>query len=324
VKIVVIASAGLDLEPPIAGKLRRIPPEKLHHARLRRRHPAGLYHISLGRVADRIEAVLAALEPLKPPFEGGGEPPGLASIMEATEALLYATMEHLENCDSLLLSLFPSNDSAKADRALKQFRREIKIYRDRVAMIVNAVKHSAGRIRPVLMYSDEAFAVGYFVEGVIEDKVIGPDPNIHNGGDTAISIFRDLKLHFSHLFFVGAALEKAVAAISGQELSPKSETAEDRKHEFRLRELARRISLLPEIVFPDELAMPFPLIRLRQADNFRSEAEFSFNPQSHGVRTFGKFRMIASWGGDSVTRTFKVPYLRPGWQRDLGKHKRAK
>jgi hypothetical protein len=231
------------------------------------------------------------------------------------EALLHAVMGHLEACQAILFSLFASNREALAAPSVKQFNREIKAYREQVAMIVNAVKHRGTRFGSALMYDAAAYAPGYFVESELEDGVIGPDRNIHHGGDTAISLFRDLKLHLCQLFFVGASVEKAAGAITA--LEDRTDGEQVSKSGYRVREVARRISLLPEIVFPDEVHLPFPLIRLRRADDFSTEAEFSLNPQR--VRTFGRFEMKVTYGADSVAKTFKVPYLRPGWQQDLAK-----
>ena len=317
-KIVVTASADLDLRPPVADKLRRIPIACLHHARLQLRPPAGHFYVSLQNVASRLEEMLRRMEELKPPFGPGAAPEALGSLIEAMEVLLHAVMGHLEACQAILFSLFASNREALAAQSVKQFIRETKAYREQVAMIVNAVKHRGTRIGSALMYDASAYAPGYFVESELEDGVIGPDRNIHHGGDTAISLFRDLKLHLCQLFFVGASVGKAVGAITPLEDGTDDEQVS--KRGYRMRELVRKVSLLPEIVFPDEVYLPFPLIRLRSADDFGTEAEFSLNPRR--VSTFGRFEMKVTYGGDSVAKTFKVPYLRPGWQEDLAKRSR--
>lgn len=316
-KVVVVASAGADLRPPLAERLKRIPVAGLHNARLQLRHPAGLYHISLERLAERFEAILDPLEVLSSEFQAGAEPPDLGDIIDKTEALLRSVMEYLEDCNNVLISLFPSNREAVVHPAVKQFAREIKPYRDRVAMIVNAVKHRAGRLRPAFMHWNSAFAPGYFVEGVLEGGIIGPDANIHNGGDTAISLFRDVKLHFVMIFFVSASLDKAVSQIVKLDPRQPGNVEKNEKGVLKYRELARRISPLPSIVFPDEIVVPFPLIRLLKADAFGSEVEFIYRVGDARCLTFGKFKLQVQWGGDGVADTFKVPYLRPGWQKDV-------
>jgi len=136
-------------------------------------------------------------------------------------------------------------------------------YRDRVGRIVNLIKHRAGRFRPVFMHWNEMGVPGYFIEGVLGDGVVGPDPRIHPGGNTAISLFRDARYHFVHMYLVGSALQRLITDVMGTSPVEPPSGNPRAEPEFPIREVGRRLSLLPRIVFPDELHLPDPMIRLR-------------------------------------------------------------
>jgi hypothetical protein len=310
----------VDLRPQVAETLKLLPSERLHHYKLKLRHPAGIYHISVERLADRFEAALAPLERLESRYVPDSDPPDIDEAIEGTENLLRSMIEHIEDCRNILQSLFPDTNAWKSSAEAKEFSKAVEPYRDRIAGIVNAIKHRGGRVRPVFMHWGPDFAPGYFIEGESAGGIIGPDPNLHPSGDTAISLFRDIKLHFVHVYLIGSLLENAVSKIMQIEKASKTGSAETKRegdNKLRYRDLARRISLLPNIVYPDEVALPFPLIRLLKADDFGSEGEFLYGRRVARLRTFGRFKMRLSWGGDGVASTFKVPYMRKGWEKDV-------
>lgn len=348
-KIVVEALGKEDPCPQVGDLLASFPKEALYHRRLRLRHPKGIYFLSLARLAERfhllldgIEERLAEFEVLRPRLEPNADRTvknnkALEALLEkaldsveGVESLAYSLAEHLEDCRNILLSLLPSNGAAKRHPSVRRFKGQIEPYRNRVGEVVNAVKHRGARIQSLVMYDAQKFVPGYFVEGPLElpggEDVVGPDPNLHDGGDTAFSLFRDLKWHFVSVYQVAAFLREAVLELAQTEsirLSPNSDKLEskrlDRSEEPHrpFLELARRLSLLPDVVFPDETSFPYPLIRIAWSDAAGCRLVLSYSESSERPRSFRVFQQRVRLTGDSSTTIFKVPYLSKDWQRRL-------
>lgn len=348
-KIFVEALGKEDPCPEVGNLLATFPKEALHHRRLRLRHPKGIYFLSLARLAERFEPLLDSMEErltefevlrprLEPNADGTVKNNGeLEALLEKTldstegvESLVYSIAEHLEDCRNILLSLFPSNGQAKKHPSVRGFKRHIETYRNRVGEVVNAVKHRGARIQSLVMYDAQKFVPGYFVEGPLElpggEDVVGPDPNLHDAGDTAFSLFRDLKWHFVSVYQVAAFLREAVLDIVQTEsirLSPNSAKLESKspnrseEPQRPFLDLARRLSLLPDVVFPDETSLPYPLIRIAWSDAAGCRLVLSCSESSERPRSFRVFQQRVRLTGDSSTRIFKIPYLSKDWQRRL-------
>lgn len=305
--------AHLDPKPPVGLLLQSLPIENLHHARLRLRHPAGFYGLSLTRLVSRFFAVLDELESVLAKHAVSGELPDLVRLTERVESLLYALAEHMDDCKNVIRVLFDSEKAAKKSRYYSRFGVEIARYRNRVGEIVNSIKHRTGRLCGVMMHAEGTIVPGYYVESAIDARVVGPDPNIHNGGDTAISLCRDLKSHFVHLYHVARSLEAAVVGIWDFPLAPKDPPSD--AEEPRFLDLARRLRLLPDVVYFDERLQPYPRIEIRRSSVLGNRLNLSLETPAQPLRTLRRYQIRTSFNGDGFTNTFKVPYLSAGWQK---------
>ena len=116
-------------------------------------------------------------------------------IRDATDSLLDALMEHFDDCENVL-DCYLGKESQKLKKKIVKW----KIYRDHVGKIVNQIKHQQRRVRTILFYGPDWAVPGYFIEGPLPGKIIGPDPSIHPGGDTAFSFRRNLLFHLWGLY----------------------------------------------------------------------------------------------------------------------------
>lgn len=348
-KISVEALGNADPCPQVGDLLATFPREALYHRRLRLRNPKGIYFLSLARLTERFQLLLDHMEErltefevLRPRLELKGDQTvkdnqALVALLERVldgtagiESLVYSLAEHLEDCRNILLSLFPSNSAVKKHPSVRRFKDQIEPYRNRVGEVVNAVKHRGARIQSLVMYDVKNFVPGYFVEGPLElpggEDVVGPDPNLHDAGDTAFSLFRDLKWHFVSVYQVAAFLREAVLDIAQTEsisLSPNGARLESKSVNWSeepqrpFLDLARRLSLLPDVVFPDETSLPYPLIRIAWSDAAGCRLVLSCSESAERPRSFRVFQQRVRLTGDSSTTIFKIPYLSKDWQRRL-------
>lgn len=305
----------IDPKPSVGWILHSLPVEQIHHHRLRLRHPAGIYSLSLTRIAARFRSVLDELDTLRTDYASNGKIPDVVVLADRVESLLYCLVEHLEDCKNVLRILFASERSADKSPHYSHFDKEILSYRRRLGEIVNSIKHRTGRICGVILHNRSLFVPGYYVESAIDATSVGPDTNLHNGGDTAISLFRDLKYHFVHVYLIAHHLQNAVQSIWNSPLEPEFLKPKSEKLEFL--ELARRLILLPDVVYYDERLLPYPRIRIGTLGDQVNRLTLAFAHPDQSLRTFDDYQIRVSFQGDSFTKTIKLPYLRTGWQRQF-------
>jgi hypothetical protein len=169
--------------------------------------------------------------------------------------------------------------------------------------LVNAVKHNQGRLRGVLIYDDHVVVPGFYVE-TAPDGIVGPDKNIHDGGETAISFYRDIRYHYAEFYLVSDALACAVSAIIGESAE---DIAEDKEEPIDIG-VAERIVALPETCFLNEVGKHEPLLRIFHGDRGAPEIVIGHGPPSWRFKALLDFEIHVQFEGDGVTKSFKLPY----------------
>jgi hypothetical protein len=303
------ADAG-GLQPEAEAALASIDPNRFHHLEHGFRPPVGVYRTSLAQVWPSLLAVLDELQtverdrPFVEPALGNWE----AELLKRQEHLLYCVFEHVEDCDSVLKCCFPPGEPVGKNQHVKEYRRQIAKYRDRLGRVVNRIKHNQGRLRYVVFYGDSWCAPGYFVEAVDASGGVGPDPLIHAGGNTAFSFARDLRNHFVAIFLVSHFLSRAVTALAGQ---GSIVAIPDSRVDDVVASVAKRLHHSNAIVFPDELEQEFPSIHVEQGERGTRIRVFLLPSGSGPIQIPEFFRLTVGFRGDGVTRAFAFPYMSP-------------
>lgn len=227
-------------------------------------------------------------------------------MLQTCEQLLYSLFEQLDDCDNILKCCFPKGQQLAKNPHFREFKREIEPYRDSIGRIVNRMKHNQARLRSVVFYGDEWASPGYFVETVCSDGVIGPDPCIHPGGNTAFSYARDLRHHFAWLYVISRSLAKAVMAIMGK---PTRIIVESANEDDGIARIAARLSLLPRIVYPDEESKGYPAVVYGEKGKLREILLALLPPFLAPIPPPSKFTVSTSYYGDGISRSFRFPYM---------------
>src|SRR5713101_1656178 len=289
-----LTEQGADrLWPECRNVLRTTPSSTTHHEQWGKRAPLGIYTVSLDTLPRRFHAVLDCLDEL-----GTRElPPGprfqaLATrVLDSHQALMYALLEHLEDCANIARVFFPKDESTKKEPLLREILEQLKPYRDTVDRIVNAMKHRQARLGLFQATNSMVTLHGYSVQGLIGPDLIGPHLTVNEPDCTSI--------------------DEVVGATAPIELGTDVCT-----WSF---EMASRISKLLPFVYPDEARPPVAVVAAGGDTRSASagdrgrwiKIELSNSP-SIGPLTFGQipggpFRLSATFQGDAVTRSFKVP-----------------
>lgn len=252
--------------------------------------------------------------------------------------LLSSLQSHIDDCFRILKTIHPpiSNNEIFVERWLKKakhptyenFKTAIQDYRNSFSPIVNKIKHNGGQLRSLLMYSGDkglneyhprtglktfphnARIVGYYIEGAQSDDCIGADPEIHPGGNTAISINRDLRFHFANLYRIGRHLKctviKAVKKLYGVKLAYHTVVKTASRYQ-EIETVAERINRLPYLFFPNELSKKIPSMNFYKGIN-SSKLILNF-PGSDPVKWHGSTKILGEFQIDSVYLKYKLPYF---------------
>jgi hypothetical protein len=186
-----------------------------------RRHPLGMYNLSVGRICDKIKKCAQKFEEyyLSSPYiaDLDKKPDLRDEIIDYLELSLYAAAEHVDDVESIGSSFFSTSQKCAKFPVTKELKRAIKPLRDQISSFVNTIKHTQGRIRLSAVEfrhgEIDNCLHGFFIEGV-SSGVIGPSPILHNESKMVISITSLLWSLVTYLGLISLELTKFLSAIS--------------------------------------------------------------------------------------------------------------
>ncbi len=267
------------------------------------RHPLAIYNVSIATVLGRNETLIDCLEIIhrsnKDPL---GDKATVERLIAATDHFLDAVMEHIDDCVNVIKCLFPKNQKSERAKECQAFLKGIRDFREGIAKQVNFIKHNQSRIRLMAFYSDGYVIPGYFIEGVLPGGVLGPHPEIHEDSNTAFSYSRVMRLFMCGLFFSSKHLEQVLQTHLGRAKNDQIENDE------KLCRAIDRIGAYQRVFFPDEYGKPVPMVEVNKAMRM---VEYPAK-KVHLVSFPRHGRIIGSYVGDGVTRSFKLPYWSAG------------
>lgn len=288
--------------PRAATVLKDIGGISVFHDEYGFRHPFGAYNLSLAAIGMRICRLVEAINSQLADHATTGKPGSGEAILESTDHLLDAAMEHLDVCHSIVSSFVNPADAPRRKAAFSQLKREIEPYRRHIGLVDNYIKHNQGRLRLVEFTWPGHRCLGYFVEGPISSGVIGPAREIHSDANSAYSFNRDIRYHLCSIFAVGARLANVLYSIDKRLVGSPIREVATRDSDWM--KAIRLTADLPQTFFPDEVAKPIPEIRVSNdrvvvsAPSARAKATAPPNGAT----------IAAAYSGDGVTRSFKLPY----------------
>lgn len=280
----------------------------LYYSEYQLRHPFGIYNVSLSRVFSAFENVLSELMSAKQHDiqSNKSSPKWDENLLNNLEKLLYALMEHMDDCENIIKCFFPLGTKLNQEASIRTYQSAVNSYRTHIGKVVNQLKHNQGRLRSLGMFIDDVPHLGYFVEGLSEDGSIGPAPHIHSKGMTAFSYARDIRYHLYNLYYVSSKLSDAVSEISMPDKNKVAYQITDKN--TNLEKILYEIMQLPMIVFVDEIQKDFPTITIESTQEV-NKLIAAMKRHPHGLRTAsGRTLYVTFFKGDSVSRSFRMPY----------------
>lgn len=271
-----------------------------HHVARAARSPAAAYNTSVEHVVRRLFKVTRLVDEGQKTGAFAGTVPEdkSADLLDATDHMLDALIEHIEDCGGIIQSFFAPEEEKQSRQAVSLFKRSVLSYRDHVAGIVNYIKHRQGRLRLVVMTTGQVSTLGYYVEGVLRSGGVGPVATVHPNENSAFSYNRDIPFHICNLFLVSAKLAEVLTSID-------SDLRADRgTGNGKLGSLIELASALPKIYFPDELLRGYPYLGISEEGVVLEFPSERIRPATHA-----QMKVRSAFMFDGLTKEYSIPYL---------------
>jgi hypothetical protein len=211
---------------PALDRLSSLIDAPLHHDKIGVRHPLGIYNLSVARVSNKVVACATKLEALIQTAATLSELHALEKeseeLVDYLELCLYAAAEHVDDVESIAVCCFASKKEFKRSLHARKMLKEVKVIRDRLTAIANALKHHQARIR---LYAIEfqhgrrpMCLHGLFVEA-FHQGTVGPSPIFHAGIEKVISLPSFLWELMVYVFEMSVALDQFLQAVQAVKLA---------------------------------------------------------------------------------------------------------
>lgn len=322
------------LAPSALNCLGEIPKQYLYLNNHARRHPLGIYNVSLEQLEKDFSRLLTehfeTLKFLKGNIGIDGTlikdnlTTGYNDLLEAQKNLIHSLRAHIDDCYSILASLvdpanLPTNVASITftDRWLKavkfpslvKFNDAISLYKNEyLAPLVNGLKHRQCRLRGLFFYKYSDIRLGYYLEEPDVDGIPGPSPNVHKDRNSAFSFQRDIIFNLYNVYFISESLVEAVKAAlryyRAFDLTPQK--ADSRNETWH--KILRQASELSISAFPDEIERTFACLSLSEKGE-QSTITLTYPMLRFQPRFPQGMNVKSTIHLDGVGMTYKIPYL---------------
>lgn len=306
-----------NLNTELFNILSDIPDNILFYQEHNLRHPLGIYNVSTKRVIN----ALNNFEELLTSFQSDQD---FNDLSAQHKELLDSIMAFIDDGYLIMKCFYPKNlvdkDIIFASQWLKkvdenlieEYQNKLNYYRNKLALIVNNIKHNHARYCHIRVHSKYTSTLGYYIEGVKEGNLIMPHKDIHpthKGYYTGISYNKDIKSYLVDFYIIASLISTTLI-----ELIKKHHNLNlvinkcSYKENDKLFSLIKQIKNIPNNYFPDEYNINLPEINIENESKIRftkpSSSEYIkrlYKPKKYQVRVI--------MSGDGVTRSWALPYF---------------
>jgi|ERR1051325_1113105 hypothetical protein len=311
-----------NFAPAAVNYLINIPEAFLFHERHGLRHPFSIYHVSLRAVTDGFARVLEEHSNEVKLYRTQGDLKFFKKLLRAQQNLLYSLREHIDDCYSVFKTLVdPARVNKKivfTDKYLHtakfkevdKFDKSIQSYKQHyLSPLVNSLKHSHARLQGFYCHNQSQIRLGYYLEEMRKDMVVGPSVRVHKDGNSAFSFSRDLILNLFNVYYISEQLITSVQRFL--KATYDFELVQSKQNGYEeIKQAIEHAARMPQEFFSDELLKPCATIFI-ESDSNESRCVLSY-PTTPVERSFPLgLRMACFMYPDSKSKKFKLPYVGP-------------
>lgn len=290
---------------PLAARVLNDPGVNAAIALAGERPPLGTYNLAFRDAADSIIRVLDAIVPLytmKHDEIAEVLAPGCEAL-GATENALHQLTGYFDRLEGILRRFVEPAGKKVVNKAATDLKNTFKVHRDAVALPINRVKHEGCNLNPIAYFHPLAHP-GWFVEGFAGDSV-APDPQVHDQV-LAFSYARTLRAWVVGMLEGSWALGQAI--LEHVKIDEASLALPDGV-DTTFMDVLRRVSRLPFVFFPDEVALQTPCVDFTERGEHLT-LKFGMDAASTVRRTFleKKTNVYQAVRADGVTKKFTMAH----------------
>jgi hypothetical protein len=297
-------------EPDVVAYLDALREAPLSHIERRLHHPIDIYAIASHEVWDNLNDLLDLVNEISEKqlyLPGNKDTTWKKRLLRQLDHTLDALVQFLDSCRAIIKCCFVGDSSDKFTKSIRRFNDAIYPLADRLCHAINKIKHEQRTLQVIYLHNPGFFIPGYFVEGILEAGVAGPEPALHKGSNSAFSLNRDIPIYVCVIYLASAALAQIIrqpTKIAHAVLSDSMVRSE------KIASVLKKVSLLPLEFFPDEIKMPVPLVRFMEGTNLgEATAEIEFPASRYKPQqVHAQYQVATTWTVRSVARTLKMPY----------------
>jgi hypothetical protein len=189
----------------------------------------------------------------------------------------------------------------------KDFKSSVKELINPYKSINNRLKHNNQRLQQVTAKFKQGTLYGFYVEGVINNKLIGPDPIIHEkflGDPTAFSFNYIIKQAFLITYIISDKLLDVISKFLKEKYHFKFQNKIYIPSNELIENVWERLINLDNLFFPQEYLNKYP--KIRKNNNLYSLTY----PHSEKLYNSWDFRITSTVTIDGYSDSYTIPYLR--------------
>ncbi|MGL4573333.1 MAG: hypothetical protein ACRCV9_00925 [Burkholderiaceae bacterium] len=312
---VFIALGQTTAENLVAARLlSSLKPQASLPEALDRRHPLGIYNLSIGRTCDKVKRCCELLERYsllsKKLSELRSHPEHAQAVVDYLELCIYAAAEHIDDVELLAGCFFASSNEFAKSPHVRSLKKELKAIRDQISSFANAIKHAQARVRLFTTEfhhgGNDLCLHGFFIEG-FRDGAVGPSRVIHSEGQ---EIFSATSFLWQVVVFLLQSSHQVAKFLSGIDAVSTARTVNSEDMVFS--DMVVSLLRLPLYSFDDVHPFSKTTVVLEGAEalskELRSDLYGSFYQRWTLSHEGGVGGYSALFAGDGVTKTFRIAF----------------
>lgn len=201
--------------PKAMAVLESLRGHSLNHFERGYRHPIDIYSTAIQDLLNNLNDLLDIVEigQKEQPYLPENKPNDWEKkLIRQLDHTADSIVQYFDSCRAIIHCCFGQEQKTQFTKAVRRFNTSVKPHTDRITTIVNFIKHKQRTLNLVYFHNPGMFIPGYYVEGILEPEIAGPDPIIHPGSNTAISLYREIPAFVCALYFVPAVMANEICA----------------------------------------------------------------------------------------------------------------
>ncbi|EHU4978470.1 hypothetical protein [Vibrio vulnificus] len=243
--------------PNLYEFLAGVDEEKLYYKEHGLLHPADIYLEVFDEVVRSGTTLLKALDEMNHDYSKRKDDNFYSLILR----FLFSLSNYIDGCQSITKTFYPKG-SKLIGKVNRDFKSQCGTYIDYVNAKVNYIKHRHRKLATCLFQWEKEFIIAYYIAGIVGDDMIGPEPDLHEDPNCAISLNWDIPFHIFNIYFLSASLE---ATLRGElKIKNKTNNVSNSRSQEKYKDFLWMASSLTRNLLPDEIYKKQAIVKVSE------------------------------------------------------------